>query len=201
MAPRKKKETTIGTNGVFDDLHIYVDEDETPTEKPKLDIFKQVLPALNRGDYSFYDKLSPAEKKLYQPYVIFRWLSGNSGVNAVDYIQNVNEFVNVDFWNLSGEHAELQHMLMCMSARLSNGFSTKNQRHEWIAFLGGKRKKSAVNDFLLSKFPQLHDNELDLWKKVTTVEQFSEFLDAYGVQDTEHKNLMKLYKAEKKAGA
>lgn len=198
MAPRKPKATQVGTNGLFDDLNIIHEEELAPAVKPKLDIFKQVLPALNRGDYAFYSNLSPAEKKLYQPYVIHRWLSGNTNAPQ-DYIQNVNEFVNTDFWTLSGDHPELQHMLMCMSARLSNGFTNRQQRHEWIGFVGGKRKKSAVNDFLLDLFPQLRDDELSIWKTVTTNEEFDQFLRSYAVPDTEHKNLMKVWKAEKKA--
>lgn len=198
MAPKAKVQTTVSTNGLFDNLNVIEEIDTEPTEKAKLDIFSQVLPAINGGNYAFYKNLSTAEKKLYQPYVIFRWLSGAQGRNEQDYIQNVNEFVNAEFWTLN-KHPELQHMLMCVSARLSNNFNPNGCRHQWLNFMGGKRKKSAINDFLLQHFPQLRDDELDLWKNATTDEEFSTFLNLLGLQPDEHKKTMKAWKDDKKA--
>ena len=202
MAPPKKVETQVRENTeLFDTLRIIDDIDAGPREKPKLDIFKQVLPALNSGDYMFYSRLTDDEKKLYQPYVISRWLSGGetrARNSSYEYIQNTNEFVNSEFWSLT-KHPELQHMLMCIAARLSNGFSAAGAKHQWLGFMSGKRKKSAINDFLLSYFPQLRDDELDLWKANTTVEEFDVYLRGLGMQVDDHKKYMKLFKDDIKA--
>lgn len=194
-----KADIRVRENELLPDLNFL--EDDIPVEKvkPKLDMFTQVLPAINRGDYGFYSQLPDEQKKLYQAYVIHRWLGNAPGPQARDYVANVNEFVNVDFWTLSGQHTELQHMLMCVAAKLSNGLQPAPQRrHQWLAFMGGKRAESKINKFLLDKFPQLRDDELELWKRETTVDEFTEFVKAYGVQDKDAKELIKLYKAEKK---
>lgn len=197
-APKTQIETKVRQNtDLFDDLRIFEDDDAVALEKPKLDIFKQVLPALNNGDYDFYSRLTPAEKKLYQPYVIARWLAGGQGAEQ-EYIQNTNEFVNAEFWTLT-KHPELQHKLMCISARLSNGFNGRGARHQWLGFMGGKRKKSAINDFLLLQNPQLRDEELDILKANITNDEFDEYLRGLGMQLEEHKKLLKAFKDDKKA--
>lgn len=200
MARKAKKEVRVRQNdALFDDLNFYEDDIPVDKPKPKLDMFRDILPAINSGDYGYYGRLSAEETKLYQPYVIQRWLSNAPGAMEQNYALNVNEFVNNQFWELSKDHAELQHMLMCVSAKLSNNLQPKPRtRHKWLAFAGGKRVESKVNKFLLKHFPRLRDEELALWKRETTVEEFDEFLRYEGVQEKEHKELMKLFKDEKK---
>ncbi len=199
MARKAKQEVRVRQNeALFDDLNFYEDDLPIDKPKPKLDMFKDILPAINRGDYHYYGNLTDEEKKLYQPYVIQRWL-GNCPQNAQNYVLNVNEFVNCEFWDLSKDHTELQHMLMCVASKLSNNLAARpGTRHKWLAFADGKRVASKVNKFLLERFPQLRDNELEIWKQNTSVEEFDEFLRYEGIQDKEHKELMKAYKDEKK---
>lgn len=199
MAKRPaKKEIRVRENELLQDLNFLEDDKPVEKVKPKLDMFTQVLPAINRGDYNFYGNLSDSEKKLYQPYVIQRWLGNCPGVAEQNYVVNTNDFVNVDFWSLSKDHNELQHMLMCVSAKLSNNLQPISRRHKWLAFAGAKKAHSKVDKFLLDKHPQLRDNELQLLKRETTTDEFSDYLKMYGVQDKELKELMKIWKDEKK---
>ncbi len=190
MAPRKKKPTTVGTNGVFDDLNI-IEEEVVEKAGYKLDLFRQVLPAIDRKDYGFFDRLSEKEQKGYTPFTLIRWMStgGNENIHQNNLL-NVNAFVNKDYFALA-KHPGLQHQLLCMS---SNG----NTKHSWIAPMGGKRKKNLINDFFLEHNPQLRDDELSIIKNNTTLEEFTEYVKGFGTPDPELKKLVKAWKAENK---
>lgn len=193
MAPRKKKAIKVQNNlEVFDDLNI-IEEVEAEKKGFKLDMFKQVLPAIDRRDFGFYGRLTEDQQKAYQPYVVMRWMSAttDNGDMHKYHVGNVNDFVNTDFWSLNN-HPELQHKLLCMAG------VGQPQRHQWIKFMGGKRKKSAINEFLLEQNPMLRDDELDILKSQTSNEEFEAYIKGLGKQDAEVKKLMKEWKAETK---
>lgn len=186
------KGTTHIGNSLFDDLTFVSDEVET-IKKQKLDLFKMVLPAIARGDMDFYDNLTEAQQKGYEPYVIARWLSNTSDSQHTSFLMNTNDIVNVDFWTLSA-HPGLQHRLMCIVHALS---ASKRPNHKWLNFMGGKRAKSEINTFILDRFPGLNDQEIDILKATWTDEDFESFVKSYGVQDAELNKLMKAWSTNK----
>lgn len=175
------------------------EEDIDPQNIPKktLDLFKEVLPAIERGDYKFYSNLTPSQKKGYEAYIISRWMTTSSDRSHVDFLMNSNDIVNVDFWTLS-DHPELQHMLMCIVHKLSA--TRKNVRHHWIPIMGGRRKANEVRSWVLDKFPQLSDQELDILLSSWDENTFKEFVLMYGTLDSELKKLMTSWKGLYKNG-
>ena len=166
------------------------DEDIVDVPKKTLDLFKEVLPAIDRGDYKFYNNLSEAQKKGYEPYIISRWITATSDNSYIDFLMNSNDIVNVDFWTLT-EHPELQHMLMCIVHKLSA--TRKNVRHHWVPLMGSKRKVNEVRVWILDKFPQLSDQELDILLSMWSESDFKDFVRLYGTPESELKKLMKAW--------
>lgn len=161
----------------------------------KLDLFKEVLPAIERKDYAFYRNLPKERQKLYQPYVVQRWLSNSTDHDGMHhyYLGMTNELVNRHFWDVSN-HPELQHMLMCAAA---SGMGSR-VRHNWLPFVSGKKKKSVIRDFFRNMNASLNDDELDMLISITTDVEFKAHLESLGLQDVEVKAMMKDWKAEKK---
>ena len=81
----------------------------------KLDLFKRVLPALDKRKKNFYNSLTDDEKKQYSPFIIMRYMSSNGNGSSHEMsILDANDWVNKHFWVLSKEHKELQHLLLCL---------------------------------------------------------------------------------------
>ena len=197
MAGKKKEQPTATVdNQLFDGYNFTVQEDEdVANTAQKLDLFKEVLPAIERKDYAFYRNLPKERQKLYQPYVVQRWLSNSTDHDGMHhyYLGMTNDLVNKNFWSVSS-HPELQHILMCCAA---SGMGPKT-RHNWLPFITGKKKKSPIRDFIREKYPSISDEELDMMIDATADAEFKEYLETLGLQDSEVKSLMKDWKAEKK---
>ena len=189
---KAKVDLKVTNGGCFDDLNIINDGEFDVVKGRELDMFKQVLPAIDRKNYKFFEDLTDKEKKSYAPVVIMRWMStGNDNNGNHHYLlQNINNFVNVKFWELS-KHAELQHKLMCVSS-LGN-----NERHSWIPGIKKGYKKSKIDEFILSFKPGLSPLELQLIKKHTTSAEFEQYISELGLQEADIKKLMTLWKKEK----
>src|SRR5574337_808047 len=69
------------------------EETKSTKEEHKLDLFKTVLPALDRRDINFYNKLTPEQQKDIGVWVLTRWMSSTAN-NVIDQIYTVNEVVN-----------------------------------------------------------------------------------------------------------
>lgn len=191
---KKNKEYKVQNNGVFDDLNIIEDDEIQNKKTKKLDMFRDVLPNLDKKNYNFYDSLSEAEKKGYAPLVIMQWMSSTNGDHNFmhhKHLLDVNEFVNIDFWNLS-KHPELQHKLLCLC-----GAGT-NQRHQWIPLMKKNQNKFKCSNILKSLSPNINDDEMKLILQNTANSEFEQFLKELGYQDKELKDTMKLWKEDKK---
>lgn len=193
---KKPQIKTVKNGGCFDDLDIRIDDDVDTSKARPLDMFKQVLPALDKKNYNFYSSCTDKEKKSYSPLVIMRWMSSTNGdYDATHHFHllNVNSFVNVDFWTLSN-HPDLQHRLLAMCG------TGQNQRHQWIPMIKKAKKSSKVDTFISKIYPSLNELELRLIKKSMTNEEYEQFLYGQGLQDKEVKSHMRDWKDEKKKG-
>lgn len=115
-----------------------------------------VLPAIDRKDKAWYDKLRPEQQAKFPAWLYMRYASsveGNADL-ARYYLMAVNETVNKRFSSLKG-HAKLQYLLMTAA---SPGMGT--HRHGWIA--PGKQGKSNKRLKLLARlYPLAKDDELE----------------------------------------
>ena len=78
---------------------------------------------------TFYDDLTPEEKKKFSNYLMIRWGSAVEGSRELQefYVIATNERLNKHFFDMS-KHPKLQWL---MSTSVSPGLGTP--RHPWIA--------------------------------------------------------------------
>lgn len=145
--------------------------------KPKLDIFK-VLERIDTRDFGYYSTLTEDEKKSLSPWILMRWMSLVSNSNlAPDAIMNTNDFVNVNFGELS-KHPELQWMLLCMSST-----GTK-QRHVFVKPPKG-RTKNKRQEALSIIYPFVKFDELVMLETMVCDDEIKASLRLTGMTDKE----------------
>lgn len=151
----------------------------------KLDMFKVVLPALDRRDRDFYANLTDDEKKGYSALVLMRAMSflGDQSPKVEFETIAVNDLVNIGFWGLS-KHPELQHKLLCIA-----GLGTK-QYHPWIAAKGKESKTKVVDAFLMELYPSMNKDELALLRDRHDAKSIKSLAQDAGKSDSEIKLLV-----------
>lgn len=156
----------------------------------KLDL-KVVLNALDRKDRDFYTNLSEEEKKAYVPLVIMRYMSSLTDQSPLNLyaVMATNDLVNIGFWALS-KHPELQHHLLCMT-----GVGGKQYR-PWIT-PSKKRSSGKINEFILNIFPEMNEDELNIFKSGMDTESWTNFVKSSGANDKETKELIEAWKKQK----
>jgi hypothetical protein len=170
-------------------------EEEKKSKTYKNDMFNEVLPALDRGDKSFYNTRTPEQKAELDKnmWMIMRWMSSTKA-NSEHHILMTNVLVNKDFSIFTKKiregkegHAELQWMLLAMCG------VGRTQRHEFIS----PPRRPIENEFeeiIIQYYPLLNREELDLLLKVNTEEDFRQFFRENGYDD---KSIDKLFKKGK----
>ena len=136
----------------------------------------QVLGALDRKDYKFWDRCTPEQQKKIAPFLLNRYMSiveGSSEMHEYNLLAT-NRRVNVNYFALS-KHPKLVWQLLCT---VSPGMG--KQFHKWI---GNKKKKSSNNDIrkqLAELYPNYKEDELDLLASITTKRELKELAEASG---------------------
>jgi len=149
----------------------------------KLDLFKVVLPALDRRDTQFYANATEEEKKdlAKQVWPLTRWMSSAKN-NTEHHLLFVNDIVNKNSSDLK-RHPELQWMLLALCG------VGKSQMHQWISPPKGI-KKNKVEEAVLKIYPLLKNDDLELLLKVNSDEDLTELFKGAGLSDKEIKELL-----------
>lgn len=163
-------------------------------KKHKLDLFGTVLPSLDRGDKKFYNSLSDDEKKDFAPLVLMRYMSfvADHSPKKEWAILAVNDLVNIGFWQLSKNHKELQHLLICV------GSTGSKQYHQWVPAKSRKSENSAVDEFFRELYPSANNTELSILKTSYDNASFKQLLIDAGKSDQEIKTLLESWKKNSK---
>lgn len=164
-----------------------VSEDEGKSGKTyKLDMFKVVLPAIDRGDKYFFSKLTPEEQDSIEPWLLMRWLTSSTEIqNQAHYLLSVNDFVNVDFSRLTAKktlgivgHKELQWMLMSLCG------TGKTPMRSFMKPAKGF-VKNKIEEALLKLNPLMKVSDLALIQQINSTEDFEEYFRDNGYTDNE----------------
>ena len=160
----------------------------TPTdeklENQDINLF-EVLAALDRKDYNYYDNLSPEQQKKIIPFMLIKWMSAVKASEGVQryYTMSTNEYANKHLFNeYVQKHPKLQWLMLCAS---SPGLG--KQFHQWIPQI--KEKVAELRE------PATLKDTKDYYKKIypkASDEDVTEVSEAFV---TEHKK--KFYLAEK----
>ena len=166
------------------------------TEKNyKLDLFNQLLPAIDKRDFGFYSRLTDEEKKGFAGVVALRAMSGcpDSDRDMCEYaIQAANE-ANKDFWNSQlTKHPELQYLILA-----SMGIGGKI-RHEWIKAPNSKKVNTKITDVLRRYYPSISNDEMQLFIDINDADSLLEIGKMLGLQKDEMNEYKKEIKKVKK---
>lgn len=160
------------------------DEITSSSKKYKIDLFSQVLPALDRKDYDFYKNLTEEQKSEIDIWMVMRWLA--SFENDNDTAQNIiliNEIVNNNFSSLSPRkmagftgHKELQWMLLASCG------SKRQKRRKFIKPAKGSIKNH-LEEIIIQIFPHFKQQDIDLFLKINTNDDIVSMLKENGFDD------------------
>ena len=125
----------------------------------------------DRKNRSFYDELTPEEKKKFSNYLMIRWGSAVEGSRELQefYVIACNERLNKHFFEVS-RHPKLQWL---MATTVSPDMGTP--RHPWIAPRKKEAGLSAKRKALMAMYPTYKDDEIDVMAQITTQKE----IDAY----------------------
>jgi hypothetical protein len=149
-------------------------------EAPKLDMFRKVLPSIDRRVKTFYESLDDEEKKAFSTgWLVMRYMSSAESANSdiiEHYLIMTNDLVNTNFSAI--KDTEMTWLLMSIVG-IGMGM-----QHPYIAPPGGKRKKkNAFKEWLRDNNPHLNDTELDLWIDTFDKKSAKDMLEQYHVKD------------------
>jgi len=144
----------------------------------KVDMFKEILPAIGRKDRNFYNKLPVESKKSSTTnfWMIHRWATCPIK-NKEHYILFVNELCNRNYSDIS-DHPELQWLLLSVI-----GLGNEKYYKQWVGVPNSRVKDSKIDLFLLEVYPTISDDELNLLKELNTEDDFRNLAKEMGYND------------------
>lgn len=125
---------------------------------------------------SFYDDLTPEEKKKFSNYLMIRWGSSVEGSRELQefYLIATNERLNKYFFDMN-RHPKLQWL---MATSVSPDMGTP--RHTWIAPKKKEAGASARRKQLAEIFPHYKDDELDVMMAIVSQKEIDQYFKAAG---------------------
>ena len=125
---------------------------------------------------TFYDDLTPEEKKKFSNYLMIRWGSAVEGSRELQefYVIATNERLNKHFFDVA-KHPKLQWL---MATSVSPGLGTP--RHPWIAPKKKESGASGIRKQLAELYPHLKDDEIALMAQNNTKKDIDQYLKELG---------------------
>lgn len=125
---------------------------------------------------SFYDELTPEERKKFSTYLMLRWGSSVQGSRELQefYVIATNERLNKHFFNV-GRHPKLQWL---MATTVSPDMGA--QRHQWIAPKKKEPGAGSLKKQLAELFPHYKDDEIELLAAITTKKEIDAYVKQHG---------------------
>lgn len=131
---------------------------------------------LDLKNRSFYDDLTPEERKKFSNYLMIRWGSSVQGSRELQefYVIATNERLNKHFFDV-GRHPKLQWLL---ATSISPGLGA--QRHAWIAPKKKASGESARRKQLAEIYPHYRDDELDVMMQIVSQKEIDQYFTDAG---------------------
>lgn len=144
-------------------------------ERQDLDLF-EVLAALDKKDYGYYDRLSEEQKKKFSAFMLTHWMSAIKGrsdlqgyyVLSTEY--NANKYLFNEFVS---RHPKLQWLMLCAA---SSGLG--KQFHQWIPMIRERvstlrepAKVKDIKDYYTKIYPKADSNALQEIAETYVAEQ------------------------------
>jgi hypothetical protein len=147
----------------------------------KLDI-KRELKAVDTKDYDFYDNLTDEEKKSFSPYILMRYVSNVQNDRDVQewFIEETNNRVNINHWELSKNHKAL---LWKLFASTGTGVPAY---HPYLA-AGKKQKVNKIEKLLSELYPAMKIADIKFLAKTMSRQDIEELFDNMGFDKKQRK--------------
>ena len=144
-------------------------------EKQDFPLFDAIA-ALDRKDYTFYDKLPPEQQKKFTSFTMIQWMSAikASGDLQGYYLMSVEYHANKYLFNENVQkHPKLQWLMLCAS---SPGLG--KQFHPWIpqikekvSLLKEPAQLKDIKEYYKKIYPKAGDDDIDEVSKAYVTEQ------------------------------
>jgi hypothetical protein len=147
----------------------------------KLDI-KRELNAVDQKNYDFYDNLTDDEKKAFSPYILMRYTASVQGDRDIQewFLENTNDFVNKNHWDLSKNHKALLWKLFAATGTGVNCY------HPYLA-AGKKEKANKIEKLLCDIYPTMKLVDVKLMAKLMSKTDREELFDKMGFDKKQRK--------------
>lgn len=156
----------------------------TKSKERKLDMFREVLPAIDARDMSFWDKMTDEQKKEFSPWLVQRWVSCVEGPGNLQeyFIQAINERANISMNDLK-QHSELQWKLLA-----SCGIKKRTYKRNWIGASKGV-KKDRISAFIADLYPSAGKQEIELMRMINDEEELKQIAEQMNFTKAEIKEV------------
>ena len=134
-------------------------------DKVEFDLFEAIT-AIDKKDYSYYDRLTPEQQRKFVPFMMLHWISAIKGSGELQgyYLRSVDYHANKYMFNESVQkNPKLQWLMLCAA---SPGIG--KQFHQWIphmkervAKLKEKPKAKEIKDYFKKVYPKSSDSDLN----------------------------------------
>ena len=147
----------------------------------ELDLFKELIPAIDGGIKELYDAATDVGKKDIKGdlWNLNRYISSVKGSRDKQELAvfKTNEYYNKN-WNVLGgtDHVKLQWQLLCVA-----GNTGKNEFHPWIA-LRRKKDASSKGAKLISEiYPNMKMDEVELLARTLTKKELKHLAEEHNI--------------------
>lgn len=134
-------------------------------DKIDFDLF-DALAAIDRKDYSYYDRLTVEQQKKFVPFMMLHWVSAVKGAGNLQsyYLQSVNHHANMYLFNENVQkHPKLAWLMLCAS---SPGIG--KQFHQWIPHIKDRvsklkehAKSKDIKEYYKKIYPRANVSDID----------------------------------------
>ncbi len=143
---------------------------EEKFENIEFDLF-EALAAIDRKDYTYYDRLTPEQQKKFVPFMLIHWVSAIKGPQNLQayYLMNIDYCANKYLFNESVQkNPKLQWLMLCAA---SPGIG--KQFHQWIPHIRERvsklresPKSKEMKEYFKKIYSKASDSELNLLTEV-----------------------------------
>jgi hypothetical protein len=135
-------------------------------EKIDFDLF-EALTAIDKKDYSYYDRLTVEQQKKFIPFMMIHWISAVKANKEIQsyYLQSTDYHANKYLFNENiQKHPDLVWLMLCAASP-----GLEKQFHQWIPHIKDRvsklresPKQKEVKEYFKKIYPSYSDSDIGL---------------------------------------
>lgn len=155
----------------------------------KFPIF-EALTAMDKKDYTWFNKQTEEAKKAFAAPVFLRWASAieQDGLAGAYTLIAINKNLNIGFWDILNQDPELVYILAASCG------TKLNKKHCWIKSNSLNNSNNKFYEILSKIYPTANDVELKiLVSQFNNKKEVKEFLEDAGILQENISSILKDY--------